>query len=172
MSVSGVLRWVAAAVVVVAGLAALLLELAPAVSGRGGTESGAPTPAPRASERPVPREAPVPAAGPDPAAELADAAAAAVTAWQVPDATDRTAALTPLATPSWLEQSATIDPSRVPASEVSQSQVRVESDGLALVDVELSDGTALAVMLLLADDGRWLVDEILPTVPAAAGGAR
>jgi hypothetical protein len=80
-------------------------------------------------------------------------------------------ALAPLATPAWLEQSATVDPYLVPAAGVRRSQLRVESDGRALVDVELADGTALAVVLVLADDGRWLVDEILPTAPAAAAGS-
>ncbi|MGF1663478.1 MAG: hypothetical protein ACFCVG_13630, partial [Kineosporiaceae bacterium] len=113
-----------------------------------------------------------PAAGSDPAAELAGSATAAVAAWQTPDPDDRAAALAPLATPAWLEQSATIDPDLVPAAAVERSRLRVESDGRALVDVELADGTALAVVLVLGEEGRWLVDEILPTVPAAGAGGQ
>jgi hypothetical protein len=165
---------VAAAVVVAAGLAALLLDLAPtgdpeAERGPGaGSQGGPAATVPDPSAPPVARESPT---GPDPAAELSDTASAAVAAWQMPDAEDRAATLAPLATTAWLEQAATIDPYLVPAAAVERSRLRVESDGRALVDVELADGTALAVVLVLADDGRWLVDEILPTAPAAGAGS-
>jgi hypothetical protein len=165
---------VAAAVVVAAGLAALLLDLAPVgdPGAEGGPDAASPSApgaaVPDRAPSPVPRESPT---GPDPAAELADTASAAVAAWQVPGVEDRAATLAPLATPAWLEQAATIDPYLVPAAPVERSRLRVESDGRALVDVELADGTALAVVLVLADDGRWLVDEILPTAPAAGAGS-
>lgn len=171
-------RWAAAAVVVVAGAAALLLDVVAARdAGQSSEEAAVPggtagSGSPGAPGDPVGTGAASvagPAADPDPAAELAGVASAAVAAWQVPDVDDRTAALAPLVTTAWLELSTSIDPARVPSGAVAGSRLRVESDGRALVDVTLTDGAELAVILLLEDE-RWLVAEILPTAGAGPAG--
>ncbi len=76
------------------------------------------------------------------------------------DTAARTAALTPLATPDYLQASGTIDPALVPESPVASSSTVADSDGFARVQVTLADGTVLLVDLVLASG--WLVDSILP----------
>ena len=85
-----------------------------------------------------------------------------VRAWQNPDETTRMPGLAPLVTPDYLALAETIDPTRVPQSPVVRAGLRTEADGQALVDVELGDGTALAVLLVLGDTGDWLGADVLP----------
>lgn len=129
------------------------------------TGTDRPAPAGRDPNTAAGGDGPFPGDGPDD--DPAVIAARAVAAWQIQDATDRTAALAPLVTEEWLDLSMTIDPALVPTAGVRESRVRVDSDGAALVDVELADRTGLAVMLTTVD-ARWAVTEILPTTTGAA----
>ncbi len=49
----------------------------------------------------------------------------------------------------------------MPQSPIARAGLRTEADGQALVDVELTDGTALAVLLVL-DAGDWLGADVFP----------
>jgi hypothetical protein len=74
-----------------------------------------------------------------------------------------------VATSAYREAAATIDATRVPSAPPDRVRLRAEADGQALVDVQLDDGTDLAVFLVLQHD-RWLVDDVQPvTDPGTAG---
>lgn len=85
-----------------------------------------------------------------------------VRAWQTPDEEGRAAALVPLVTSEYLLVAGTIDPTRVPQAPIQDAGLRTEADGQALVDVDLADGTALAVLLVLSETGEWVGADVLP----------
>ncbi len=94
----------------------------------------------------------------------------AITAWQAPTDQARTDALTSLATTEYQDAARTIDATRVPSAAPLTVRTRVEADGQALVDVELEDGTDLALVLRLEQD-RWLLHDLRPVTAAEDGGA-
>ncbi len=88
-------------------------------------------------------------------------AAAAIAAWQQQDVAARTDGLAAVSTPAYLQATVDIEPSRVPTSPLAATSVRVESDGQALVDAELEDGTALVALLVRSEDA-WLLEDLRP----------
>lgn len=97
----------------------------------------------------------------DAVSEVVLVAEEVVRAWQDPDETTRVPGLAPLVTADYLALAETTDPTRVPQSPIARAGLRTEADGQALVDVELTDGTALAVLLVL-DAGDWLGADVFP----------
>lgn len=99
-----------------------------------------------------------------------EVAVQAVNAWQSDTDEQRADALSTVATAAFQVAALTIDATRVPSAAPTVAVTRVEADGQALVDVELEDGTDLALVLLLEQD-RWLVDDVQPVTPPAGAGA-
>ncbi|MFC6853199.1 hypothetical protein [Aquipuribacter hungaricus] len=91
-------------------------------------------------------------------------------AWQQQDLAARSNGLATTATPAYQQAAADIEPSRVPTSPLTETSLRVEADGQALVDVQLEDGTAL-VALLVQDETGWLLDDLQPVDGPDAAGA-
>lgn len=107
----------------------------------------------------------VPTASPtgEPTADVITVAKRAVLAWQSPDDPTRTEALRPVATSEYQETAATIDATRVPSARHERVLLRSEADGQAFVDVQLEDGTDLAVILVLEQD-QWLLVDLQPVL--------
>lgn len=101
--------------------------------------------------------------------EAEDVALEAVIAWQADTDQQRTDALATIATAVFQDAALTIDATRVPSAAPTTARTRVEADGQALVDVELEDGTDLAIILVLEQD-RWLLADLRPVTATDDGG--
>lgn len=99
--------------------------------------------------------------------DLVEVAERGVLAWQSLDDQTRTAAMATLATPAYQEAAATIDATRVPSAPPDTVSLRTEADGQALVNVQLEDGTQIAVIVVLEQD-QWLVDDLRPVADPQA----
>lgn len=119
------------------------------------------TPPPNTIE-PTATESAQPPAQLDVVSEVVVVAEDVVQAWQQQDEVARVDSLRPLVTADYLALAETTDPSRVPQAPIARAGLRSEADGQALVDVELEDGTALAVLLTQSDSGDWLGADVLP----------
>ncbi|MGJ7442518.1 hypothetical protein [Aquipuribacter sp. MA13-6] len=112
----------------------------------------------------------VPTSGPtgeSGAADLITVAERAVLAWQSPDDQTRTEALRAVATAEYQETATTINATRVPSARPARVLLRSEADGQALVDVQLEDGTRLALILVLEQD-QWLLADLQPVLDTDA----
>ncbi|MFC3687078.1 hypothetical protein [Aquipuribacter hungaricus] len=132
--------------------------------------SDAPLATPESETDPAPNPSASTGAGSPEATEPEIVAADAVVAWQQQDLAARSNGLATTATPAYQQAAADIEPSRVPTSPLTETSLRVEADGQALVDVQLEDGTAL-VALLVQDETGWLLDDLQPVDGPDAAGA-
>lgn len=140
--------------------------------------SAQPAPPPSTASDQEPTSAPTAAPSTPPSAptttgssETEAAALEAVNAWQADTDQQRTDALATIAITAFQDAALTIDATRVPRAAPTTARTRVEADGQALVDVELEDGTNLALVLVVEED-RWLLADLRPVLePDDGGGA-